>query len=60
MIARNANLLSVDNAIALRAELILHKNRNYAKMLVVEDLATAVLNLQDVRIGGAVFNSRLP
>ena len=39
---------------------LLHKNRIYAKMLVVEDLATVVLNLQDIRIGSAVFNSRLP
>ena len=39
---------SVNSAARLAPKLILHNNQNDAKMLVVEDLATVVLSLQDV------------
>lgn len=39
---------SVNSAARLATKLILHNNQNDAKMLVVEDLATVVLSLQDV------------
>ena len=39
---------SVNSAARLATKLILHNNQNDAKMLVVEALAAAVLNLQDV------------
>ena len=39
---------SVNSAAMLTTKCLLHKNRIYAKMLVVEDLATVVLSLQDV------------